>query len=174
MKKITRMVSFDTSSSSTGYAYFENAVLKESGTIDLTNVKNSDTRFNKMCEKISAYSNQKKPHILIVEEPPFCNSPQTFKMLSEIVGVTRGYAIVKGEEQVEYPVNVWRKFIASPGESIPNKRDDCKKWDINKVETILKIKPKDDNEADAILIGIARVIEMLDLDDLEDYAKKFM
>lgn len=170
MKRITRMVALDTSSTITGYAYFENAVLVESGTIDLLKMKKE--RFETMCKSIVSYTKDKKPHILVVEQPTFCNSPDTFRMLSEIVGTARGFALSKGADYVEYSPSLWRKLISNENEVIPTKRELCKPWDIGKVMDVLKVTPQDDNEADAILIGIARVCELLDgVDCLEDYAK---
>lgn len=156
----TKMVSLDTSSTISGYAYFENGILKEHGIIDKNKEKNSLIRVEDMTialiEKLKKY----KPDIVICETPPFMNSPKTLIMLAEIVGVVKGWAISGGfAEFVEIGPTEWRRLVADPDEKIPTKRDPAKIWDIAKVKKIFNIEAIDDNEADAILIGQARINE---------------
>lgn len=48
----------------------------------------------------------------------------------------------------------WRKYAALEGEKVPKKREELKKWSINKVSEIFGVNVTDD-ESDAILIGLA-------------------
>ncbi len=154
---LTRMVSLDTSSTITGYAYWENARLKESGILYHDNEKNTLIRIEDMTIDIIDKLKSFKPDIVVIEQPPFCNSPKTCVMLAEIVGCAKGYAISTGADYVEYSPSEWRKLIADVGEIIPRKRDEAKRWDITKAENIFHKLMEDDNEADAILIGLARI-----------------
>ncbi len=154
---VTKMVSLDTSSTITGYAYWENANLTDSGILYHNNEKNTVIRVEDMTIDIIETLKRYKPDIVVVEQPPFCNSPKTCVMLAEIVGCAKGFAISHGADFVEYTVTEWRKLVANDSEKIPRKRDEAKEWDINKVRTIFQKEVEDDNEADAILIGLARI-----------------
>ncbi len=153
----TRMISLDTSSTITGCAFWENAVLTDSGILYHENEKNTIIRIEDMTIDIIRYLSDHKPDIVVIEQPPFCNSPKTCVMLAEIVGCAKGYAISTGADFVEYSVSEWRKLVAGPDEKIPRNRNEAKEWDINKVESIFQKEVEDDNEADAILIGLARI-----------------
>ena len=61
-------------------------------------------------------------------------------------------------DYVEYIPSQWRALVKDGGESVPRKSKDCKVWDIAKVKS-MGYDPIDDNEADAILIGQARINE---------------
>ncbi len=151
------MVSLDTSSTISGYAYWENGVLTKSGILYHNNEKDTVIRVEDMTIDIISLLKDYRPDIVVVEQPPFCNSPKTCVMLAEIVGCAKGYAIASGADYVEYAVSEWRKLVADKDEKIPTKRDIAKEWDIQKVREIFKKEVEDDNEADAILIGLARI-----------------
>ena len=154
----TKMLSFDTSSTRSGWAYFENGKLVNSGIINEEKEKDSVIRIENMCFGLSEILERNKPDIIVVEKPPYVNSPATLIMLAEIVGVIKGWALCAGyAEFVEYGPTEWRKLIANDGEVIPKNRKECKEWDIHKVLSNFNYVPADDNEADAILIGQARI-----------------
>lgn len=158
---ITKMVSIDSSSTKSGVAYFENGILKDHKVLDCSTEKNTVIRVENMCFELINYLKSKNPNIVVIEKPPFMNSPQTLIMLAEIVGCVKGWAITQGFcEFVEYMPNEWRSLIKEKDEKIPRKREDCKIWDLDKVyflypEIVANI--VDDNDADAILIGRARI-----------------
>ncbi len=158
MKK-TKTLAFDTSSTISGYAYFENGILTKSGIIDKSKEKDSVIRVEDMCIALIEMLKEHKPDIVVIERPPYCNSPDTLIMLSEIVGCVKGYAICNYADYVEYGVTAWRKLVADKGEMIPRKRPEAKIWDMDRCEKLFGFIPKDDNEADAILIGQARINE---------------
>lgn len=161
MRKKCKMISLDTSSTITGYAYFENAKYINSDIICCNKEKDIYIRVENMCFRIIDELKRHKPDIVVVEKPPYCNDAETLILLSEIVGSVRGWAITEGfAEYVEYSPNRWRKLVADKDEKIPTKRNLCKPWDMEKAQAIIKRKPIDDNEADAVLIGIARINEM--------------
>ncbi len=155
------MLSLDTSSTISGFAYWENGVLVKSGVLDHSREKDTIIRVEDMSIDLISQLKALKPDIVSIERPPYCNSPDTLIMLSEIVGCVKGWAINNGVDYVEYPVNKWRKLIAGDKETIPRKRNEAKEWDINKVKLLFNISSIDDNEADAILIGLARMKEFM-------------
>ena len=160
----TRMIAFDTSTTKSGYACFENGILVEKGVIDCSKEKDTMIRIENMCLELVGMLKKTKPDIVVVEKPPFINSPQTLIQLSEIVGCCKGWAITQGySEFIEYMPNEWRALVKRENEKIPRKREECKAWDIDKVyEYMPNIEDiTDDNEADAILIGIARMRQFM-------------
>ncbi len=165
MAKITRMLSLDTSSTITGYAYWENGSLINSGIIYHNDEKNTVIRIENMTIDIITKLKSCRPDIVVIEQPPFCNSPKTCVMLAQIVGCAQGFAISTGADYVEYSPNTWRKLVAGAGDIIPRKRVEVKAWDINKAESLFNLQVEDDNEADAILIGYARIKQFESLEE---------
>ena len=159
MGKKTRMLAFDSSSTITGVAYFENGKLVKSFVIDKSREKDTLIRVEGMCIALAQTLKKFTPDIVVIERPPYCNSPDTLIMLSEIVGCVKGWAICNYADYVEYAVNSWRKLVAKEGETIPTKRNEAKAWDMARCKAIYNVVPADDNEADAILIGHARIKE---------------
>ncbi len=157
MKK-TKMIALDTSSSISGWAYYENGKLKDHGIIDHHKEKDALIRVENMSIALTHLLKKHSPDIVVAETPPLMNSPQTLIMLAEIVGVVKGWAICSGfAEFVELEPSKWRRLIARDDEKIPRARKECKPWDMQKVKELYDIEPIDDNEADAILIGQARI-----------------
>lgn len=153
-------MSFDSSATSSGWALFTNAELTAHGVIPHSE-KNMelDDKATLMIEDLLSILNKKSPMIVVVEKPPFKNDPKTLVVLSEIVGVIRGWAVLNNADYVEYVPSQWRTLVANEGEKIPIKREDAKKWDIQKVKELFGIDLDSDDEADSILIGHARIIQ---------------
>lgn len=162
MARKTKMLSFDTSSTDSGYAYFENGKLTDYGSINLKKEKDSLIRQEDMIISLSKIVKQYKPDICVIESPPLINSPGTLIMLTEIIGAVRGM-VIDSAEYVEYTPSVWRKLI-SPDKKIPQKREDAKAWDIAKVKEIFSVETNNDNIADAILIGYARICNIKNIE----------
>lgn len=150
------MLSLDTSSTDSGYAYWENAKLVQYGSINTTAEKDSLIRQENMITELHKCVKKFKPDILIIESPPFMNSPKTLKLLAEIVGSVWGM-VISSAEYIEYEPSRWRSLVKAENETIPRKRAECKQWDIDKVKEIFGIDTDNDNIADAILIGYARI-----------------
>ncbi len=157
------MLSFDTSSTITGYAYWENGALIVSGVLSHVKEKNTTSRIENMTVDIINLLKKHKPDIVVVEQPPLCNSPKTCVMLAELVGCVKGYALFNNADYVEFKVNEWRKLIAGKDEKVPYRRNEAKEWAIQKVLKIHNQDVADDNEADAILIGQARINQFINI-----------
>lgn len=165
-----RMISLDTSSTDSGYAYWENGVLTEYGSINLKKEKDSLIRQEDMIIGLYNLVEKYDPEICIIEAPPLINSPGTLIMLTEIVGTVRGMVVTRSE-YVEYSPHVWRKLVAKEGEKIPIKRVDCKIWDIKKVAEMYGVQTDNDDIADAILIGGARIKEIQAIKNLQSTSR---
>lgn len=150
------MVSLDTSSTETGYAYFENGILIKSGTINLKKEKVVEIRLEDMCLSIIEILSKYKPETVVIEMTVVERGASTQRLLSEIVGVVRGWSLCNYAEFVSMRPTNWRKLVCDEDEIAPKKRNDCKPWSINKVAQIYSIRVND-NESDAILIGLARI-----------------
>ena len=88
---------------------------------------------------------------------------QVQRLLSEIVGVVRCYAIMhKDVDFVRKRPTEWRKLTKDEYYPEKGKKVDFKKWSVEKVKRDYGIEC-DDNEADAILIGQARINEFSNL-----------
>lgn len=158
--EICKMVSLDTSTTISGYAYFENGKLISSGILNHSKEKDIEIRLEDMCIDLINLLNKYNPHIVVIEKPPFKADPKTLTMLAEIIGCVKGWSLTTGySEYVEIYPSTWRSLVAVKGETIPKRRNDCKPWDKTKAMAILGREPIDDNEADAVLIGIARIKE---------------
>ena len=172
MKKV-KMMSFDTASQASGWAYWENAQLTEHGVIDLKKMKDKEERLTLMCERLLQILNEKKPTIVIIEMTVVENNAGTQRLLSEIVGVVRGWAMLnqlKGTptEFVRLRPTEWRKLVRDEDEKVPkSKKDGLKEWDIQKANHLFRLQLEDDNEADAILVGFARIKQFRNMEEDE-------
>ena len=162
MKKY-RMVSLDTASQNTGWAYYEAGKLKDSGVISSSG--DMEIRLNDMCYKIINLLNKLKPGTIVIELTVVDRGTGTQRVLSEIVGAVRGWAACHkyddgiNVEFIQYRPSTWRRLVCDEGEKAPTKRNDCKKWSVAKIKKVYNINVTDDR-ADAILIGQARINEV--------------
>ena len=158
MKKI-KMVSLDTSSKDSGWAYWENGILKEHGVIHVSH-KDANLKLDHMCRELAGLLNKKKPDIVVIEMTVVPNNAATQRLLSEIVGVVRGWCLSqkKDIEFIRLRPTEWRKLVKNSGEKVPkSKKDGLKQWDIDKARELFHFEPIDDNEADGVLLGYARI-----------------
>ena len=155
--RVTKMVSLDTSSTFSGYCLYENAVRVESGEFvhDPKIEKNADIRKENMCLDIIQYLNRHKPVIVVAELTVVPRNAGSQRLLSEILGVIWGWCLCNAAEFVTFRPGEWRRLVAD-GESVPIRREEAKAWAIHKVSRLYGIHVTD-NEAEAILIGQARI-----------------
>ena len=156
------MISLDTSTTKSGWAYWENGILIEHGVIDLSIIKDKETRIDTMIADIFSLLNKKEPQTIVIEGMQVCNNASVQTMLVEIIGAVKGYCNFKKIEFVKLFPAEWRKYAKDKDEKIPRKRDELKDWAQMKVkilydETVL------DDEADAVLIGRARVMQFANM-----------
>ena len=159
MKKY-KMLSLDTSSSCTGYALYEAGILSESGSINAEGI-DRESKLDSMCREIYRLLDAMDPGTVVIEMTVVERNAMTQRVLSEIVGAVRGWAIRHEAEFVEYRPNIWRKLITGD-DPIPKGRTACKEWSKDTVHKMYGNSFGDD-ECDAILIGQARINEIKNL-----------
>ena len=158
---MTKMLSLDTSSTCTGYAEFINGKLSDSGIIDYRKSKlESDERLLQMKFAIVELLKEKQPHIVVTEVSRSNNNIRNQRIFSELNGVIQGCCLMNDVEFVTYAPSIWRMFVRETGETMPRKNKELKVWGINRCKELFpEIEPATDDEADAILIGQARINE---------------
>lgn len=153
MAKTTKMLSLDISTKKTGIAYWENGKYKESYVIDYEKIKDIDERTIQMGTTLISALNYFKPDIVYIEDSYKGQNPKALKCFCRLHGMVIGWCIDhKVYHELVMPSS-WRKYI--PG--FPNgrgiNRDEQKEFSIKYVTKKYKIKPKTDDESDAILVG---------------------
>lgn len=147
------MISFDPSSTCTGYAVWEDGKLKKYNCIDLKSNKDTEERMLQMCTDILFILNKYSPAVIYTETPDGY-SILAHKLLSKILGVIYGWSIEHRAYYEEFKPVVWRKLInISQGKK---KRVELKQLDIEYVKNNFDINLTGyDDVADSICIGAA-------------------
>lgn len=162
MAEKCRMLSLDTSSSKTGWAYYEDAGYKKSGVIDLGTKEcqkkykgNSEKRVEDMCLSIINLLNEYKPHIIVIEKLNVGRNMNATRMLAKIMGVVYGYSLLHDDcFYYEIQATQWRGQLGMQSKN--KKREEFKQAAIEYVKDVLGIEVSDD-EADSICAGIAYI-----------------
>lgn len=152
--KVKKIISLDTSSVCTGWGFYKDGNYVKSGTINLKNIKDVNTRMKTMTEKIKELIEKYKPDHVVIEDIVVERNWHTFKVLAIIIGSVYGLCIDKGISYSCLSPSAWRNMIDSGKK--PRKRDELKVWGLNKVKMITNNTINDD-EADAILVGYAYI-----------------
>lgn len=165
---ICKMISLDTSTTASGWAYWENAVLTEYGELqhDTKKEKDLELRLNAMSRDLIALLEKYQPDIIVVELTAAPKGAQTQRSLTELIGVVRGWAAFCDADFVRMRPSHWRKLAKQYYERelhgeivLPTERNQLKCWSMDMVKKQYGVQV-DDNISDAILIGVARIEEM--------------
>lgn len=108
-----------------------------------------------MVYEITALIEREAPDVVIIEETVVTRNPQTQRMLSMILGAVFGVCVSYNFNYCALRPTQWRKAVRGEDEKLPRKRDELKKWSINKVNELFGIQDIGDDISDAILIGQA-------------------
>lgn len=149
---MVKMISMDTSTTCTGVAIWKNAKLSKHFCIRTD--KKSETKADDMIEKIVALIRKENPQIIICEGLNVVNNVAVAKNLAKIIGAIKGVCEFNDMFYDVLAPSQWRKLVCD-GNMPPKKREDLKPWDIDRVKTLFKFMPENDDEADAVLIGEA-------------------
>lgn len=154
-----KLLSLDTSTTSTGYAVYEMGELIEYGclTHDKGTHLKQDEKMQKMVEMIYALINRIKPFAIVVELTAVARNVQVQRNLTMILGAIYGYSVSHDLYFFTYRPSEWRNRVTP--EKKPRKREELKEWSKNKVKEIFKIELDSDDASDAILIGYAYYME---------------
>lgn len=156
-----KLLSLDTSSSKTGWAYFENSIYKKSGVINFdTNESkkkyqgNSDQRLEDMCLAIIKLLKEHSPDIIVVEKLNVGRNMVAVRHLAKVIGVVYCHSILNECFYYEIQPSQWRSQIGIQAKN--RKRDEYKQLAIEYVKNTLGIDVTDD-EADSICAGVGYI-----------------
>ncbi len=155
------MLSLDTSSSKTGWAYFLAGKYKKSGVIDLDTKEckkkykgNSEQRLEDMCLAIINLLKEYKPDIIVIEKLNVGRNMVSVRHLAKVIGVVYCYSILNDCFYHEIQASQWRSQIDIQAKN--RKREEYKQLAIEYVKNTLSIDVTDD-EADSICAGIGYI-----------------
>lgn len=151
-----KMISLDTSSTVSGWAYYEAGELITSAEIDFSKEKDTDIRIENMVMGIFNVLNTYMPDIVVIEKNVVGRNAHTERMLGHIVGCVKGWTLANYKEFAMLTPGTWRKEVKG-NICCPRKREEAKRWSIQRVKELYSLDVKD-NEADAILVGCALII----------------
>ena len=157
-----KLISLDTSSSKTGWAYFEDAKYKKSGVIDLDTKEckkkykdNSNKRIEDMCLAVWNLLQKHKPDIIVIEKLNVSRNMNAVRVLSKVIGTVYTYYVLTDDcYYFEIQPTQWRSQLGM--QAGRKKRDELKKLSIEYVKNALGIDVTDD-EADSICAGIGYI-----------------
>lgn len=155
-----RLMAIDESSKLTGCALFVDGEPNKTCLIDKSKIKDSNDRLNEMCLTLLTQIRLWNPDGIYIEHPQGSGkNVLTVSILSEIIGVARGYAVEHKCDFDELSPSEWRRILGfKQGKGM--KRQDFKIMSVEYVKNRYGIDTTDD-VADAICIGTA-VIDSFD------------
>ena len=156
--EMTRLLSLDTSTTSTGCAVYENGKLKETKLIVGDKKVLAEDRIRNILKSIFDYISEISPDIVVFETPSIARNAKTQRELCFVAGGVMGICTIKDIFYYEMRPSEWRKIVKSKDEVLPRKRAELKEWAIQKVKTDFGIEVGDDI-ADAVLMGKAYIKE---------------
>lgn len=155
--KKCKLLSFDTSTNSTGYSLYISGELQKYELLDFKHIKNTDERIKEMILKIYEIIEYEKPQIIVTEMTVVTRNAQAQRNLTMILGAIYGYCLRNDIFYWSFRPTEWRKLINTSGEKLPRKREELKEWSINQVKTLFGVSDINDDISDAILIGKAYI-----------------
>ena len=156
------MLSLDTSSSKTGWAYFLDGKYKISGVIDLDTKEckkkyknDSGKRIKDMCLLVWNLLHKYKPDIIVIEKLNVSRNMNAIRVLSKVIGTVYTYYILNEDcFYFEIQSTQWRSQLDM--QSGRKKREELKQLSVEYVKNTLGIDVGDD-EADSICAGIGYI-----------------
>lgn len=155
MNKEVKMLTFDSSTTSTGWSLYINGELKDYGVFSFLNIKDSEKRFCAMVLEIYNMIKKVKPLIVITELTMVTRNAHSQRILTLLLGAIQGKCIEKNIAYYSFKPSEWRKKISE--EKKPRKREELKLWSKTKVKELFNIEDITDDVSDAILLGQAYI-----------------
>ena len=161
IKKQTKLISLDTSSSKTGWALFENGKYVKSDVIDLDTKEckkiykeNSDKRIEDMCLSVWNLLDENKPDIIVIEKLNVGRNMVAVRALSKVIGMVYCYSILHKCFYYEIQPSQWRSQLGM--QSSKRKREEYKQLSVQYVKDNFSINVSDD-ESDSICAGVGYI-----------------
>lgn len=147
-----KVLSFDTSTTKTGWSIFIDGKYNDCGLIDLSDMKEkAEQRIPVMINEIKNTIIDYSPDIIIVETTAVARNVQAQRLLTMLIGMVWYLCLDMGIEFQTVRPTEWRSWVSS--EKKGNKREQLKEWSVNKVQELFGLIPESDDVSDAILIG---------------------
>jgi len=151
--QMVTLLSLDTSTTSTGWAVFQNGIYQDSGVIDeFKKEKNGYKRLGLMVKKLLMYIEQLNPDIIVIEKDVVFGNMKVIDMLMKIIGAVYGFCLKNEITYYEFAPSEWRKYVKL--QAFGRKRTEFKQASIKYIKDNFD-KEVNDDEADAICVGIA-------------------
>lgn len=151
--QMVTLLSLDTSTTSTGWAVFQNGIYQDSGVIDeFKKEKNGYKRLGLMVKKLLMYIEQLNPDIIVIEKDVVFGNMKVIDMLMKIIGAVYGFCLKNEITYYEFAPSEWRKYVKL--QAFGRKRTEFKQASIKYIKDNFN-KEVNDDEADAICVGIA-------------------
>ena len=152
-----KLISMDTSTTSTGVAIFIDGVLSRHFLIETKSIQDTETRLIKMISRLYEVIDFEKPDILVTELTVVTRNAQAQRNLTMILGALYGKCIENNIWYHSYRPTEWRSLIDTDKKPLGRKRENYKTWSLEVVKDIYDIDCNTDDISDAILIGSAYV-----------------
>lgn len=152
---MTKLISFDTSSKSTGYCIYVDGALSRYGRFDQSKIILMTERLEPMVKSILELIETEKPNIVVVETTSVNRNAQTQRFLTMIIGAIYGKCVADDIFYCSLRPQEWRSMISR--EPRPKKREELKEWGKQKVKELYGLEIEIDDISDAILIGRAYI-----------------
>ena len=150
-----KILAFDQATQKTGYALFEDSVMKEYGLINLSRDKGYELRSAKMLLEMYRLIEQHKPDLVLLENVAMQKSAGSLIKVSCILGGALGYCYEHGYSVEVLAPSTWRKALGfKQGHTA---RGDLKEQAQKLVQETFGLMVAED-EADAICIGLSVII----------------
>ena len=148
-----KLISMDTSSTSTGVAVFIDGVLSRHFLIDTKNIKDTEKRIEEMINRLYKVIDSEKPDIVVTELTVVTRNAQAQRNLTMILGAIYGKCIEKNIWYHSFRPSEWRSLVKTDKKPIGRKREDYKNWSLDVVNSTYELNIESDDVSDAILIG---------------------
>ena len=110
--QMVTLLSLDTSTTSTGWAVFQNGIYQDSGVIDeFKKEKNGYKRLGLMVKKLLMYIEQLNPDIIVIEKDVVFGNMKVIDMLMKIIGAVYGFCLKNEITYYEFAPSEWRKYV---------------------------------------------------------------
>ena len=155
-----KLLSFDQSTTHSGWAVFLNDQYDHSGVIDKHKIKDSELRFKEMYEGIHDLIVAEKPDLVVLENTQAQGGNMgTYKLLCQLQGTIMGMCYASGIKFCVMAPTQWRRILSfSQGPKV--KRDELKRQSVEYAKKF-GIDGSEDR-AEAACIGAAYIINNAD------------
>lgn len=100
---------------------------------------------------------KEQPQIVVAEMTAVARNAQAQRNLTLILGAIKGKCLEKNIFFCLLRPSEWRKLVNISNEKLPRRREELKRWSLEKVKEEYKIEDINDDVSDAILIGQAYI-----------------